>query len=373
MAKAEEKCLVRVEEFKGRLRLRWTERGGKRRVMALGCYAGRTAEVVARGLAATIEADIITGNYDSSLVKYRPVVEGHDKRKLPVTKLWCEFLEFKRPKVRASQFAKLVAVQNWVNKYLDVDAIGLSDEQAESFRAQLINSELSLDTVKTYIGLIRGAWTWGMKRKGLTDNPWIDIKTKVPAVQPRPSSTHEEVKAIVWALQNDRHYRHYADLVQFRFLTGCRPGEASALRWRHITADCANVWIGESYGIEGFGPVKTGEARTIELGDKVRLLLEGRRPTADLDLDSLVFPGPKGAPIDANNFRKRAWAAALKGAGILDGRDPYTTRHTFITHAIEGGMKPKMVAEMAGTSVQVIYRHYLGNGQGRSAKTPDLF
>jgi integrase len=371
MSGQQEKCIVKVEEFKGRLRLRWTERGGKRRVMALGCYAGRTAGVVAKGIAATIEADIITGNYDRSLEKYRPVVEGRDQRVLPTPKLWREFLEFKRPKVRASQFAKLLAVQNWIDKYLDVDAIGLSDSQAESFRAQLNNAELSPDTVKTYIGLIRGGWAWGIKRKGLTDNPWVDIKTKVPPSQPRQASTKAEILAIIQALRDHRHYRHYTDLVDFRFLVGCRPGEASALRWRHITADCAQVWIGESYGPEGFGPVKTGEARTIDLGERARLVLKGRRPM-DADPDALVFPGPQGAPIEANNFRNRAWKYALRAAGIED-RDPYTTRHTYITHAIEGGMTPKEVARIAGTSVQVIFKHYLSNGQGQSTKTPDYF
>jgi integrase len=55
-----------------------------------------------------------------------------------------------------------------------------------------------------------------------------------------------EVQAILAAFRTDRYYQHYADFVTFLFGTGCRFGEAVALKWRHIADDYSTVWIGES-------------------------------------------------------------------------------------------------------------------------------
>jgi integrase len=61
---------VCIEVFKRRLRLRWRYRG-TRPTMALGLPDTPLARRIAEGKAAVIEADLITGNYDPTLLKYR--------------------------------------------------------------------------------------------------------------------------------------------------------------------------------------------------------------------------------------------------------------------------------------------------------------
>jgi hypothetical protein len=39
-------------------------------------------------------------------------------------------------------------------------------------------------------------------------------------------------------------------------------------------------------------------------------------------------------------------------------REPYQTRHTYITTAVMGGASPSYVAAQAGNSVAIIYKHY---------------
>jgi hypothetical protein len=52
-------------------------------------------------------------------------------------------------------------------------------------------------------------------------------------------------------------------------------------------------------------------------------------------------------------------------------RKPYTTRSTLISHALDMGMNPAMIAEMTGHDIQTLFRHYAGNVQGRP-RLPDL-
>lgn len=51
--------------------------------------------------------------------------------------------------------------------------------------------------------------------------------------------------------------------------------------------------------------------------------------------------------MNVANLRRRIWYTALDNAG-LKRRDVYTTRHTFVTHALASGEDPGWVAKMLG-------------------------
>jgi integrase len=375
MAKVGEKCLVRVEEYKERLRLRWTEPGGRRRVLAMGCYPGKTAEAVAGAKAKQIEGDILSGNYDPTLAKYRPAgaIDPIQKQKdaLTVPRLIEKYIEFKRPDIDPSTLAKHNAALKMVQDYLDVPWGAVTEESAGAFKRMMLEEKnLKSSTVKSYLVIVRSAWNWGMKRHGVDGNPWADIKVRVDPAPPRESLSEDQTKAIVNALRSHKHYRHYADFVEFLFLTGCRFGEAAALKWENCADDCSSVWIGKSASRGKLKSTKT-KPRSVNLGYLARVLLMSRRGK-DSNPDNFVFPGLRGKVIENNNFRNRAWAYVRSAVAIEDHHTPYTTRHTFITHAIDSGMKPTTVATMTGNSPAVIFRHYLSD-PNRTQKTPDLF
>ncbi len=64
MAKGE----VKVESFKGRLRLRWSYKG-KRYGFSLGLADSKSARTVVQRKVSEIEGDLITGNFDPTLKK----------------------------------------------------------------------------------------------------------------------------------------------------------------------------------------------------------------------------------------------------------------------------------------------------------------
>lgn len=86
--------------------------------------------------------------------------------------------------------------------------------------------------------------------------------------------------------------------------------------------------------------------------------------------DGLVFTSPTGKAIDDQNFKNRAWKSVLTRLEI-DYRKPYTTRHTLISHALDLGMNPVMVAQLTGHDVQTLYENYAGIVNSKP-KLPDL-
>lgn len=63
--------LVKVENDDGRLRLRFTY-GGKRYAIALGLPDSQVNYTVAHQKSTQIELDIVSGNFDPTLKKYKP-------------------------------------------------------------------------------------------------------------------------------------------------------------------------------------------------------------------------------------------------------------------------------------------------------------
>jgi integrase len=56
-------------------------------------------------------------------------------------------------------------------------------------------------------------------------------------------------------------------------------------------------------------------------------------------------------------LHKRVWKPTLRRAGIAD-RGQYAIRDTFISLALSSGEDPGWVAQVCGTSEQMIFRHY---------------
>jgi integrase len=147
-------------------------------------------------------------------------------------------------------------------------------------------------------------------------------------------------------------------------MTGCRPSEAIALRWKHISKDFRSISFEQAVIETGSGRklregLKTQERRRFPCNGKVQALLKSVK-LPHCDPESLVFPGYSGGYLDTKAFRKNIWKPVLLGLGI-EYRKPYQTRHTFITLALEHGLDAKDVARLVGNSPEVIYRHYAGN------------
>ena len=163
--------------------------------------------------------------------------------------------------------------------------------------------------------------------------------------------------------------------MEFKFGVGLGTGEAAALLWRHCSAECDRIWIGESLKNGNRKAAKRNKARTVPLTPRLQQLLLNRR-RENWQPDEPIFTSTNGcamayrpASYDAKNFSSRYWKPALAELAI-DYRKPYNTRHTLISHGLESGMNPVAVAALTGYNVRTLYENY--PGLVNQPKLPDL-
>jgi len=108
-------------------------------------------------------------------------------------------------------------------------------------------------------------------------------------------------------------------------------------------------------GVLTIGKDKAGRDRKIKLPPQTAAFFAGQSrdklPTAPL----LARAG--GKPWDKDAWKKPVKAAA-KAAELPDTVTAYAMRHSAITDLVTGGLDLLTVAQLSGTSVAMIERHY---------------
>jgi integrase len=350
----------------------------------LGLPDTKDARKVAEMRAREIELDILCGNFDLSLRKYKPQsvlsadapdIELKIVKTSSLDELWGKFVEYKRPQCSENT---MHFVYGHFTTYIEkLPTHDLS--QATEIRDFVLQT-FPLDSGKRFITRLSACCNWAMESGVIASNPFRGMASQIKLPKSQAKDEEEEINpfsqeerdAILNAIFNDtfrpKHsgFRHsfYYSYVRFLFLTGCRPSEAIALQWKHII-DNFNFVRFEQAVIETAGGrvlrqgLKTQERRRFRCNQALQELLKSIKPE-HCDPEALVFPGYRGGYLDYKSFRKTVWKAVLTGLHI-EYRKPYQARHTFITMALEHGLDAKDVARLVGNSPEVIYRHYAGN------------
>lgn len=188
----------------------------------------------------------------------------------------------------------------------------------------------------------------------------------------------DEVETILHYLKNHNgKFKQWYHFTAFRFLTGCRPGEAQALWWSDIKWKKECIVFRRSYCslIRKFKPTKNETERLFPMPKGKRLwnLLKELKQGNDNDC---VFLNQANAPFTQNsidaywrgftNYRKNktyeysGFITQLVEAGKISRYlPPYNTRHTFITHAIyDLQIPPDVVNAWCEHSEEVSKKHY---------------
>lgn len=184
-----------------------------------------------------------------------------------------------------------------------------------------------------------------------------------------------------------RFDRLFLLMVWFQRLTGCRPGEACALRWsdwdrasgkitlaEHKTAhlDKARVVYATTPVVRLLGAVEGLEGRhETYVFCHMRGRGAGRRGHGSADAGE---PWPSGSAASAKVRGLRAGAIAARVAGVeaVGTRRlvAYVNRHSYASEAINAGMSVEHTAELLGNTPQVVaatYAHLIeGGARGRA-------
>jgi integrase len=380
---------VQIKVSNGRLQLVFSYQG-KRRYISLGFDDTVQNRKLAELKARQIELDLLSGNFDATLVKYKPqppedakaftpVLTPTKASQPPLSELWDKYTEFKRPGLSPSTLAKDYGkVSRCINVHLPTRSL----DGSIAIRDWLVANKTP-NAVKRYLTQLSACCDWATKSQMISHNPFkgmaADIKVPKGDIEDtdiNPFSLQERDR-IIEAFRLNRYYKFYAPLIEFLFMTGCRPSEAVALQWQHIAEDFSAIRFEQAVVVSEGGLVckkglKTQKKRNFPVNKQLAAVLVAIKPEK-VSGDTKVFPSPEGTWIDVHNLTNRGWRSVLSKLDGIEYRKLYQTRHTFITAALEtaitlpdGRMKmldAKDVAKLVGTSPKMIYEHYAGKSR----------
>jgi len=433
---------VKVTADKGTLRIVFSTRynpifGDKRKFQPLGMKDTPENRQKAEAIAYRIENDLLHPDwqilFDPTFAKYGlksqyaalqlaapPVVEPE----LTVGAMWEEYLLWKRPQLEVTTytgsfdgtFTNLIKGLVWNRKtriFTD-SGNGLFDTHLSEVDAEKWFEGVKLAALTKYktLAALSEAFTrlQSQGKTKLAKNPFVlENKTEnktnkykstvdVDGIErewwdvPDNESDNEErdrrcfskadMVTIIDAFYNHKNEspRELATLVEFRFLTGCRSGEAFALRWR----DCFrgkeqnNIVFSRSY--DGQNKVtkstKTNDIRIFKMYPKLHDFLLRIKPD-NAQPNDLVFTKLNGKSWNTGEVHGK-WngvtvkkneteyhypgvVTQLANDGLIDGYLPfYNCRHTFLSLMAHAGTDLFLLATICGTSVEIIQKHYLG-------------
>jgi len=188
---------------------------------------------------------------------------------------------------------------------------------------------------------VKRCFNWAVERKLLTANPIANVKA--PETPSRDvvvdQSTHEIMMAAT-----DESFRAALDAM---YRTGCRPGEICKVTTDHVIE--GRLWLLDAHKRSRYG--KRRVVRLTEHMQEVtaRLVLK-REPGQCLFLNS------RGNPWKPDAIRNRI--DRLQEKLKLPNVFAYAYRHTAASNMIMEGVDVLTVANLLGTSPQMVMKHY---------------
>ncbi|HAT14236.1 MAG TPA: hypothetical protein DD001_18220 [Microcoleaceae bacterium UBA10368] len=230
------------------------------------------------------------------------------------------------------------------------------------------------DKYKSVVGADGEVWKWWEVR---------DAKCEDALEADKRAFTALERDTIIAAFyESDKvNERQIAPLIEFLFLTGCRPGEAFALVWDNIKFEKDLIWFNKSYSgtIKDIKVTKNNSVRQFYLYPRLTELLKRIKPD-DTKPKDLVFKQENGRTWNSerHGFLWLGKTSSTKGKtyyypGVVtrlieEGKissylPPYNARHTYITLTAwlnkENSSALVLLAACCENSVEVILKHYL--------------
>ena len=232
--------------------------------------------------------------------------------------------------------------------------------------------------------VLSGMFAMAVRNDALRSNPVAAIEgiAKGPS---RASSALplDEVPAFRKLIREDAEMRRLdlSDLLEFMLFTGCRIGEALALRWKYVDLDEKSVTFqatvsrakGQGLVLQEHGKTESS-ARTIRVPEEVLEILR-RRLSADLPSDELVFPSMLGKLRDTSNT-EADWRVNRDRLGY-PGLSSHAFRKTVATALDVSGLSARAIAEYLGhkrpSMTQDVYMSRRAGGDESAEKLTRMF
>jgi len=342
--------------------------------------------------------DYLREDFDPSLTRYLPHLKPVDnlvqfpttKTEITIGELWDKYNEYD---LAGKKEATIVARNDQYKKLKNHLEKSLNQVTANDIRKEAI--EDNTQSYKRALATLERAVDWAVRQElsQIVKNPFHgmsqEIKTakrqdKVNGGTPEYIAYTEQERDLIietFRQHESKYISKFTDFYEFKFLTGCRTGEAIALTWDDIDFEKGRIRFNKTKGqnrkLSKGSKRSKDDVRYFPLYPKLEAVLRGleKHPTSDL-----VFYNGKGNYL-LNSDINRVWsndgnysrqtntsAAYFMPKGVVyeladKGLLPcylvgYNTRHTFINIAIECGVDTFDIAEWCGNSDTVISEVY---------------
>ncbi len=354
MATRGKKGAIGIESVSGMLRLRLPRHlfGGTQKYISLGLPDTEVNRQAAQAKARVIESDIAFEKFDSTLDRYRPKVSPSEPP-IDLANLWARYTHEKTKTLSTTTIRK-----DYRKVANHIDSLP-HPMRAKQIRRYFID-RLTPSAAKKLMMFINACCEWAVGEELIESNPFARlpaIRAKKQGNKINPFSAKEK-QMIIRAFEEDERWCCYAPFVKFLFFTGCRPSEAIALQWLHISPDLSVITFSEALVLGNRKDTKTHTTRKFPCNESIRSLLSSVRPPNPIP-EQAIFKSPTGFQIDDHNFQQRAWREVVSKLPI-EYRPSYNCRHTFITLCLEEGVPVTQVAAWVGNSPKTIWQHYAG-------------
>lgn len=243
----------------------------------------------------------------------------------------------------------------WDDPIHNIELFNLTREHLTSFRRRVVSTPVkvrksgeqrvrSKDTVNRDIATLRAALNYAFAHgKSSSDAAWREPLKAFKGVSKR--------RTLYLDRSQRRSLIRQAPTDLARFLTGLsmlplRPGALAALHVRDFDARLRVLTVGHD---------KSGRDRMIKLPPQCAAIL-------DAVAEGKKASDPLFTREDGTAWNKDSWYVpikdAVKAAGLPASATAYTLRHSVISDLVHGGLDLLTVAQISGTSVAMIEKHY---------------
>lgn len=243
----------------------------------------------------------------------------------------------------------------WEDTLHDVELLKLTREQVQGFRRRMVNAPVkvgisgatrprSKDTVNRDIAVLRAALNFAVSQdKVPTDAAWREALKAFKGVSKRRSLylDREQRRSLIGAAAPD-----IAQFLKGMAMLPLRPGALAALHVRDFDTRLRVLTVGRD---------KAGRDRKIQLPVQGAAILTAA--AAHKAPDAALFSREDGLPWNKYSWKKPI-KDAVQAAQLPAATTAYTLRHSVITDLVHGGLDLLSVAQISGTSVAMIEKHY---------------
>lgn len=378
---------ISITNNNGSIRLKFELNKQVYRLTIPGGYGNKQAMALAETVRDKIKEDILLGIFDGDMSKYDPkvkIAQNIARLKEYSYSLADAWEYYKTECIRKNRGEETTRKHIWRQVTLifsKIDPIFLSPDRSVEFVREC-KKHYAFSTLDRSFQALTAASAMAYKDRKIPANPWSEIRRvlkdesekEVQRLKENKRSgkafTQAEVSIIIDAFRSNRFnspysphkHSYYANLVEFLYLTGCRPEEVFALTWGDVKDKYLIISKAFSCGV--LKNTKTKEVRIYPLSEQVKTLLKKHLDPSLRDSSKLIFPSREGRYINLRNFTKRIWSPIVKElvktGEVQEYLPTYHLRHSNITAMNQAGsVDLATLAALTGTSVRMMNQTYL--------------